>query len=54
MYNVNQYNDGELKRLWSQLEAHIPSFFDGVEVRPSLLHGDLWFGNVLENDDGPG
>ena len=23
-------------------------------IEPSLLHGDLWAGNVGENDDGPG
>ncbi|XP_068036448.1 ketosamine-3-kinase-like [Anomalospiza imberbis] len=30
----------------------IPSFFCGVEIVPSLLHGDLWGGNVAENDSG--
>ena len=25
-----------------------------MDVKPSLLHGDLWSGNVGETDDGPG
>jgi len=24
------------------------------DIKPSLLHGDLWSGNVAETDDGPG
>ncbi|KAF2976963.1 hypothetical protein EK904_009318 [Melospiza melodia maxima] len=31
-------------------EVKIPSFFCGVEIIPSLLHGDLWGGNVAEDD----
>ncbi len=39
---------------WPQLERKLPSYFEGVKVRPSLLHGDLWSGNVAETDTGPG
>lgn len=29
-----------------QLLTHIPEFFSGYQPPPSLLHGDLWSGNV--------
>ena len=32
----------------------IPEFFKGIDIKPSLLHGDLWSGNAAEMDDGPG
>ena len=32
----------------------IPQLFEGITVSPSLLHGDLWSGNVGESDHGPG
>ncbi|XP_041567256.2 ketosamine-3-kinase-like [Taeniopygia guttata] len=41
------------RELWAQLQLKIPSFFCGVEIIPSLLHGDLWGGNVVEDDSGP-
>jgi len=40
--------------LWSRLKSKIPEFFKGVDVKPSLLHGDLWSGNVAEIQGGPG
>ncbi|NWX31409.1 KT3K kinase, partial [Notiomystis cincta] len=45
--------DREARELWAQLQLKIPSFFCGVEIIPSLLHGDLWGGNVAEDDSGP-
>uniref|UniRef100_A0A8C5QD09 protein-ribulosamine 3-kinase n=1 Tax=Leptobrachium leishanense TaxID=445787 RepID=A0A8C5QD09_9ANUR len=45
--------DREARELWSQLQLKIPDLFDGVEVVPALLHGDLWGGNVAETDAGP-
>ncbi|KAI1239667.1 hypothetical protein IHE44_0011091 [Lamprotornis superbus] len=45
--------DGEARELWAQLQLKIPSLFCGVEIVPSLLHGDLWGGNVAEDDSGP-
>ena len=32
----------------------IPELFKGIDIKPSLLHGDLWSGNVADMDDGPG
>ncbi|CAH2292054.1 ketosamine-3-kinase-like isoform X1 [Pelobates cultripes] len=45
--------DREARELWSQLQLKIPALFDGVDVVPALLHGDLWGGNVAEVDSGP-
>lgn len=43
-----------MERLWSLLEPKVNQLFDGVTVLPSLLHGDLWSGNVGETKDEPG
>ncbi|XP_075415637.1 fructosamine-3-kinase [Tenrec ecaudatus] len=47
------YADREARELWSQLQVKIPDLFCGLEIIPALLHGDLWSGNVAENDEGP-
>jgi len=39
-------SDGEARDLWRVLKPKINDFFDGIEVEPSLLHGDLWSGNA--------
>ncbi|KAL4854893.1 Protein-ribulosamine 3-kinase [Chlorella vulgaris] len=31
----------------------LEKFFDGVEVKPSVLHGDLWSGNIASVDGEP-
>lgn len=45
--------DSEARSLWSRLQLKIPEFFKGMDIKPSLLHGDLWSGNVAEMDDCP-
>ncbi|XP_027519900.1 fructosamine-3-kinase isoform X2 [Chiroxiphia lanceolata] len=47
------YGDREARELWSQLKPKIPEMFCDVEIVPSLLHGDLWAGNVAEDDKIP-
>ncbi|ELK12205.1 fructosamine-3-kinase isoform X1 [Pteropus medius] len=47
------YADREARELWSQLQVKIPDLFCGLEIVPALLHGDLWSGNVAEDDSGP-
>ena len=49
-----QYGDREAGELWAQLQLKIPGLLGGLEVWPSLLHGDLWSGNVGEVDGVPG
>lgn len=36
---------GQLQRLGEKLLDALPVFFDGYNLQPSLLHGDLWSGN---------
>lgn len=48
-----EYGDREVGELWSHLQLKMPQYFSGIEVFPSLLHGDLWSGNVAEIADGP-
>ncbi|GLC45811.1 hypothetical protein PLESTM_001782600 [Pleodorina starrii] len=38
--------DSQLKRMGEQLCSNLHTYFDGIEVRPSVLHGDLWSGNI--------
>ena len=44
--NGMAFNDSE--NLLRQLDA----FFDGYQPKPSLLHGDLWSGNVASDENG--
>lgn len=43
---------GELQRLGEQLLVRMPALFDGYRPMPSMLHGDLWGGNVAALSDG--
>lgn len=45
---VTQLNDPELQPLWQQLKSKLPSFFTGLNIEPSLVHGDLWSGNAAQ------
>ncbi|XP_030063896.1 ketosamine-3-kinase isoform X1 [Microcaecilia unicolor] len=45
--------DREARELWSQLQLKIPEMFKDMEIVPALLHGDLWGGNVAEDDTNP-
>jgi len=38
-------NDSSLNKLGERLLPKLGKFFEGVQVRPSLLHGDIWSGN---------
>lgn len=38
--------------IWHKLFAMLPSIIN-YEVKPSLLHGDLWSGNLFWSADGP-
>jgi len=43
---------GELQILGEKLLSEMPKLFSGREVSPSMLHGDLWGGNVAGLNDG--
>ena len=43
---------GELQSLGERLLSEMPKLFTGRDVIPSMLHGDLWGGNVAGLEDG--
>ena len=45
--------DARLKALGSRVAERIETFFHGISVSPSLLHGDLWSGNMGSTAQGP-
>ena len=51
-YQFSLADDAELLGFWEALQVRIPTFFEEVDLRPSLLHGDLWVGNVAADSDG--
>ncbi|XP_033628062.1 ketosamine-3-kinase-like [Asterias rubens] len=48
-----EYHDREVRELWPQLERKIAGLFEGIEIQPALLHGDLWSGNVAQTSTEP-
>ena len=49
-----QKSDSDLNELWPRLKHKLPRFFEGLVIKPSLLHGDLWAGNAAQTSSGPG
>ena len=48
-HQLRTAGDGTLNDEWAKVRKatnDLRSLFEGVEVRPSVLHGDLWSGNV--------
>ena len=45
-HQVNLAGDAAISRVAELLYPRVPEFFDGVEVKPSIIHGDLWSGNI--------
>jgi protein-ribulosamine 3-kinase len=43
---------GELQLLGEKLSSEMPSLFVGRNIKPSMLHGDLWGGNAAGLRDG--
>ena len=39
--------------LWSQMRPKMSTFFQDLEIFPSLLHGDLWSGNMAQCEGTP-
>ncbi len=44
--------DGTLKLYGYKLLDKLSRFFEGVAIRPSLIHGDLWKGNFAVDEEG--
>eukprot|EP01023_Acetabularia_acetabulum_P058044 TRINITY_DN6795_c0_g1_i2.p1 TRINITY_DN6795_c0_g1~~TRINITY_DN6795_c0_g1_i2.p1 ORF type:complete len:357 (-),score=42.40 TRINITY_DN6795_c0_g1_i2:41-1039(-) len=45
--------DSNLMRMGTKVMDNLESFFEGIEIKPSLLHGDLWSGNYAGVDGKP-
>ena len=50
---LDRTRDEEALRLGKLLIGRIPSLFAGLPVKPSLLHGDLWSGNIAAHAGAP-
>lgn len=48
----NGYASKELKKYFDQFLRIIPSILPNVDEKPSLLHGDLWGGNYITDENG--
>lgn len=51
---LSDHGDRELSQQWSQLQLKVDKFFVDLkpkEIVPSLLHGDMWSGNIAQIDD---
>lgn len=46
----NDYEIRSLRKKFELLYVKLPSIL--IQERPSLLHGDLWSGNIMVNDNG--
>lgn len=42
----------EIYPMCEDLLEQLPGYFEGIEIVPSLLHGDLWNGNCAEDQNG--
>jgi len=49
---ANNGYGGELQTLGERLLLEMPKLFSGRDIKPSMLHGDLWGGNVAGLKDG--
>ena len=47
----NGYATSEMRNLMDNLIRKVPDLISGAEEQPSLLHGDLWSGNYLIDEN---
>jgi protein-ribulosamine 3-kinase len=48
----NGYADSRLRDAFMKTEDKIESILGGSDAKPSLLHGDLWSGNYMTDENG--
>ncbi|XP_078510836.1 ketosamine-3-kinase-like isoform X2 [Lissotriton helveticus] len=48
-----QSGDREARELWAHLQLKVPDMFKSCKIVPVLLHGDLYGGNIAEDQFGP-
>ena len=52
-HQVNLAGDAAIDRVAAKLLPRIPEFFPDVDPKPSIIHGDLWSGNIGTADGRP-
>lgn len=53
-FQLQLAGDQNLSNMWHQdIAPRLGTLFEGIEVKPSLLHGDLWSGNIGAADNEP-
>eukprot|EP00747_Dinoflagellata_sp_TGD_P178577 gnl/TRDRNA2_/TRDRNA2_27749_c0_seq1.p1 gnl/TRDRNA2_/TRDRNA2_27749_c0~~gnl/TRDRNA2_/TRDRNA2_27749_c0_seq1.p1 ORF type:complete len:426 (-),score=46.38 gnl/TRDRNA2_/TRDRNA2_27749_c0_seq1:15-1292(-) len=52
-YQVELANDGYITDLFNSIAPRLGELFKDVDVKPSVLHGDLWSGNIGSADGKP-
>lgn len=40
------FKQKRIEKYWSMLKPKIPEYFKGLDIKPTLLHGDFWEGNI--------
>lgn len=48
----NGYVNSEFKKSFAEFERRVPIILEGSEEKPCLLHGDLWSGNFMIDENG--
>jgi len=48
----NGYIDSEFRKCFNRIENKIENILDSEADKPSLLHGDLWAGNYIVDENG--
>ena len=53
-YQLDLAGDSYCSKLWDgKIAPRLSALFEGLDVQPSLLHGDLWSGNIGSADGEP-
>eukprot|EP01025_Chloroclados_australasicus_P066022 TRINITY_DN9022_c0_g1_i1.p1 TRINITY_DN9022_c0_g1~~TRINITY_DN9022_c0_g1_i1.p1 ORF type:complete len:419 (-),score=21.38 TRINITY_DN9022_c0_g1_i1:53-1309(-) len=53
LHQVQLANDRKITELAAPVIQNLEVLFDGIEVKPSVLHGDLWSGNMAGVEGAP-
>ncbi|RUS75592.1 hypothetical protein EGW08_016656, partial [Elysia chlorotica] len=48
-----KHNDRSARPVWTSLMPNLHKLFQDLEIKPALMHGDLWGGNAAETSNGP-
>lgn len=51
-FQIELSKDIDLIKIWKDLSAIIPDIIDETEEQASLIHGDLWGGNLMKDSKG--